>query len=40
MKEDSLAFPELDEWKFSSFMAKSRSLTVMYIGTTKAAGVL
>lgn len=35
MKKDGLAFQELDEWEFISFMSGPRNLTVRYIGTTK-----
>ena len=32
--EDGHDFLELDEWKFASFLARSRNLTVRYIGPT------
>lgn len=34
MQRDGCEYPELDEWKFASFMARSRNLTVRYVGTT------
>ena len=33
MKQEGCRFPELDEWMYISFTARSRTLTVRYIGT-------
>lgn len=34
IQENGLRFSELDEWKFASFLAGSRELTVRYVGAT------
>lgn len=34
MQRGGCNFPELDEWKFASFMARLHNLTVRYVGTT------
>ncbi|KAJ5358844.1 uncharacterized protein N7496_011257 [Penicillium cataractarum] len=34
LQEEGRTFPELDEWKFISFMAGTRNVTVRYIGST------
>lgn len=38
IQENGLKFSELDEWKFASFLAGSRELTVRYVGATTSYG--
>ncbi|OKO94545.1 hypothetical protein PENSUB_11812 [Penicillium subrubescens] len=34
LQDDGKTFPELDEWKFTSFVARTRDITVRYVGST------